>query len=62
LIGPVIANGRLPALMEKGTARFLMRGTDEMTFRSAADIGTRCSRASPSRPFILDAGMVMALP
>ena len=28
----------------------------------ADDNGTKCSRALPSRPFILDAGMVMTLP
>ena len=52
-----------PALMENRYGPFLMRGTDAMTSPpSAADIGTRCSRALPSRPFILDAGMTMVLP
>jgi len=62
LIGPVIASGRLHALWENRYGPFLMRGTDAMTSRSAADIGTRCSRALPSRPFILDAGMTMVSP
>ena len=62
LIGPVIASGRLPALSENRNGPFLMRGTDAMTSCAADDNGTKCSRALPSRPFILDAGMVMVLP
>ena len=50
------------ARSENRNGPFLMRGTDAMTSRSADDIGTRCSRALPSRPFILDAGMMMVLP
>jgi hypothetical protein len=61
-MGPVIVTGCFPALYENRYGPFLMRGSDAMTSCAADDNGTRCSRALPSRPFILDAGMVMTLP